>query len=126
MSQWLTLLRKDTLISTSQKPMAPVNTAELRGNITEKCFNPKINKVCQPQCCVTDINSYAIKFLKLLTSRSNRKPCFSRILQYLIGSAIGIFGRSRPRDLISDRPELLENPVCWRERQGAFESHLTL
>jgi hypothetical protein len=35
---------------------APVNTAELRGNVTEKCFNPKINKVCQPQCCITDIN----------------------------------------------------------------------
>ena len=40
------------------KPKVPVNTAELRGNITEKCFNPKINKVCQPQCYVADINLF--------------------------------------------------------------------
>ena len=38
------------------KTDGPANTAQLRGNITGKCFNPKINKVCQPQCCVIDIN----------------------------------------------------------------------
>src|SRR5215470_8641770 len=58
----------------------------------KKSFNRKINKVYQPQCRCFDITPTATKFLKLLTARFYRKPCFSRIFPYLSLQQSEFFG----------------------------------
>src|SRR5215471_6032254 len=77
------------------------NGPDLAQPYRKKSFNRKINKVYQPQCRCFDITPTATKFLKLLTVRFYRKPCFSRIFPYLSLTAIGIFGRSFSRRLRS-------------------------